>query len=97
MRRLGLALLFLLAAAGPRPAAAACLTGPEARAALSRGEARPLAQVAAGAQAARGGRILRARLCRHAGRLVYRLTLMSSQGQVRSALADARSGQLLHE
>ena len=97
MRRLGLALLFLPAAAGSWPAAAACLTGAEARAALARGETRPLAQVVAGAQVARGGRILRARLCRHAGRLVYRLTLITAQGQVRSALADARSGQLLYE
>ena len=80
MLRLGFALIAFVTAAGVLPAAAACLTGAEARAALSRGDARPLAQVAAGAQAARGGRILRARLCRHAGRLVYRLTLMSSQG-----------------
>jgi uncharacterized membrane protein YkoI len=97
MLRLGFALIAFVTAAGILPAAAACLTGAEARAALAHGEARPLAQVVAGAQVARGGRILRARLCRHAGRLVYRLTLITAQGQVRSALADARSGQLLHE
>jgi uncharacterized membrane protein YkoI len=97
MRRLGLAFLCFTLAAGALPAAAACLTGAEARAALSRGEAQPLAQVAASAQAARGGRIIRARLCRQAGHLVYRLTLITSEGQVHSALADARSGQLLRE
>ncbi|MEM1045181.1 MAG: PepSY domain-containing protein [Pseudomonadota bacterium] len=84
-----LALLGLVATAGP--AAANCLSGGQARAAVQSGEAAPLRAVAGGV----GGEVVKAQLCRQGGRLVYVVGVLQRNGQVVRRVIDARTGQVL--
>jgi hypothetical protein len=74
----------------PTSAQAQCLSQPQARAAVSSGQALPLGRVAG----AVGGEIVRADLCREGGRLVYVLSVLSG-GRVDTRVVDAQSGQVL--
>lgn len=84
-----LALFGLVMTAGP--AAANCLSGAQARAAVQSGEAAPLRSVAGGV----GGEVVKAQLCRRGGRLVYVVGVLQRNGQVVRRVIDARSGQVL--
>jgi len=99
-----LAAVFLVLALA-RPAAAAevlaphrgtCLSKAEQRAAVAAHRAVPLAQAIRSLHA-RGHRaeVVRARLCRRGGGLVYVLTLLARNGKVTRASIDAANGELM--
>ena len=103
-----LAILLLIGlAAGRAPAAElphqahtashACLTKAEQRAAVASHRAVSLAQAIKSAR--RHGKkkpeVVRARLCRRGDRLVYELTLLSSNGKVTRVTVDAANGKLI--
>ena len=107
-RTLAIAILAvpLLAAAAPQPAAAdeqhACLSKSEQRAAISNGQAVPLAQAIRSVRSvrtsarSRGSReVIKARLCREAKGLVYVLTVLSRDGKVTRTSVDATSGKVV--
>ncbi|MCA1241365.1 PepSY domain-containing protein [Stappia stellulata] len=83
-------LFAMLALAQPVTAQGQCLSQPQARAAVSSGQALPLGRVAG----AVGGEIVRADLCREGGRLVYVLSVLSG-GRVDTRVVDAQSGRVL--
>lgn len=89
----GLVLLTVL----PLPAGAQerCLTAGEQRAAIAAGEAIPLAAVRRMLRQRMGGELVRARLCRRAGHLIYLLTVLSRDGKVRRVTVDARNGSVI--
>lgn len=66
------------------PAAAACLSQGEARAAVNSGQARPLGAV----QGQAGGQIVKAQLCVEGGRYVYRLSVLVN-GKVTTKVISA--------
>lgn len=86
--------LAFLALAGmtlASPAMANCLSGAEARSAVSSGQALPLGNVAGGL----GGEVVKAQLCRRGGKLVYVVGVLQSSGQVVRKVVDAKSGRVL--
>lgn len=66
-----------------------------ARAALERGEVRPLAEVLAAVEAAVPGDIIEVELEREHGRLVYEIKLIEPDGHVREVYVDAATAALL--
>jgi uncharacterized membrane protein YkoI len=69
-----------------------------ARAALSRGEVRPLAEILAAASATVPGDIVEVELEREHGRWVYELKVIAPDGRRREVLVDAATGTVLeHE
>lgn len=92
-------------AAGVVPAAAdaqACLSKSEQRAAISNGQAVPLAAAIRSvrsvhtAKRSRGSReVIKARLCREPKGLVYVLTVLSRDGKVTHSSVDATSGKVV--
>lgn len=78
--------------AGPLAAEESCLTPREALAAVSEGRALDFARIKLSVERATGGDVLRARLCRQDGRLVYTLTLLGPGGQVVAMWVDAATG-----
>ena len=91
-----LALLAMLSS----PAAAQeqqprCLSRAEQRAAIAAGEAIPLATARQTLRQRMGGELVRARLCRESGRLVYRLTVLARDGKVRQVSIDATNGTVI--
>lgn len=100
MKRLvPLALAMLLscgpfdARAGEAPRVTECLSGSRVQEVLAQGKVRRLAEIRRGL----GGEIVRADLCRVAGELVYRVTLLEGGGRVRRLLLDARSGRMVYD
>lgn len=85
------ALLALAAQAEPVPAAAqgACLSRVDQRAAVRSGDAIRPGQL----RRSLGGKMLRLRLCRTAGGLVWQVTTLRKNGRVISHVVDARSGR----
>ena len=108
-RRLAIAVLAvapLLAAGAPEPATAdeqhACLSKTEQRAAISNGQAVPLASAIRSVRSvrtsarSRGSReVIKARLCREPKGLVYVLTVLSGDGKVTHTSVDATSGKVV--
>jgi uncharacterized membrane protein YkoI len=103
MVRVSAILVTLLASAAPASAVEdghrACLNKAEQRAAISHGQAVTLAAAirsARGSVRGRGAReVVRARLCRDDGGLVYLLTLLSHDGKVTHTTVDAGSGKVV--
>ena len=97
---LALAALVPAQAAADEPAA--CLSKSDQRAAITSGQAVPLAAAMHSVRSvrttkrSRGGReVIKARLCREAKGLVYVLTLLSGDGKVTHASVDASSGKVV--
>ena len=92
---------LLIAFAAPAPAAAdeqGCLTKAEQRAAISSGQAVTLAAAirsARGSVRGRTGEVVKARLCREEGALVYVLTVLARDGKVTHTTVDATSGKVV--
>jgi uncharacterized membrane protein YkoI len=95
-----------LLALAPEPAAAdaprACLSKSDQRAAISNGQAVPLAAAMSSvrsvrtAKRSRGSReVIKAKLCREPKGLVYVLTVLSKDGKVTHASVDASSGRVV--
>jgi uncharacterized membrane protein YkoI len=76
-----------------------CLSKAEQRAAISSGQAVTLATAirsVRGSVRGRGTReVVRARLCRQEGKLVYLLTLLARDGKVTHMAVDATSGKVV--
>lgn len=72
-----------------------CLSRAEQRAAIAAGEAIPLATARQMLRQRMGGELVRARLCRESGRLVYRLTVLARDGKVRQVSIDATNGTVI--
>ncbi len=97
------AVTLLLALSGPVTAVAdeprKCLSAPEQRAAIARGQVIPLAAAIRSARGSvRGGgsrEVVKARLCRQDGALVYVLTVLARDGKVSRATIDAGSGRVV--
>lgn len=100
------ALSALVAAAWlPEPATAdeqVCLSKTEQRAAISNGQAVPLADAIRSARSvrtakrSRGSReVIKARLCREQKGLVYVLTVLSPDGKVTHSSVDATNGKVV--
>jgi hypothetical protein len=70
----------------------ACLAAREARAAVRGGHALDFARIKSEVERATGSEVLRAQLCRQAGRLVYALTMLRFDGQVMAMVVDALDG-----
>ena len=87
-----LAMLSLPAAAQEQPR---CLSRAEQRAAIAAGEAIPLATARQMLRQRMSGELVRARLCRESGRLVYRLTVLPRDGKVRQVTIDATNGTVI--
>ena len=87
-----LAMLSLPAAAQEQPR---CLSRAEQRAAIAAGEAIPLATARQMLRQRMSGELVRARLCRESGRLIYRLTVLARDGKVRQVTIDATNGTVI--
>ena len=87
-----LAMLSLPAAAQEQPR---CLSRAEQRAAIAAGEAIPLATARQMLRQRMSGELVRARLCRESGRLIYRLTILARDGKVRQVTIDATNGTVI--
>jgi uncharacterized membrane protein YkoI len=96
----------LASSLAPEPATAdeqlACLTKSDQRAAISNGQAVPLAAAMHSvrsvrtAKRSRGSReVIKARLCREPKGLVYVLTVLSGDGKVTHTSVDATSGKVV--
>lgn len=94
-----LAFAGVILAVLPSPAAAQerprCLTRAEQRAAIAAGEAIQLAVARRILREQMAGELVRARLCRESGRLIYLLTVLSRDGKVRRVTVDATSGAVI--
>ena len=90
-------LLGLFAApaiAADAPDKESCLTKAEQRAAVAANQAISLGQAIKFLRVHRKySEVVRARLCRHDGKLVYVLTLLGRSGRVVSATIDAATGE----
>ncbi len=74
----------------------ACLSKAEQRAAVAEHRAIPLALAVKSLHLhGRRAELVRARLCRHGGGLVYVLTLLARSGKVTSATVDATNGEFV--
>jgi hypothetical protein len=87
-----LPMLSLPAAAQEQPR---CLSRAEQRAAIAAGEAIPLATARQMLRQRMGGELVRARLCKESGRLIYRLTVLARDGKVRQVTVDATNGTVI--
>jgi len=103
-RFLAVVVLSRLMAGAASPAIAAgrahrpCLDKAEQRAAVAAHRAIRLSQALKSAHRhGYRGELLRARLCRRDGRLVYVLTLLTRSGKVTRTSVDARNGELIYE
>ena len=96
---LSLLLLGLLAsepALAANPPDRACLDKAEQRAAVAAHLAVPLAEVVKRRHVqAQHSELVRARLCRREGRLVYVLTLLGRSGKVVQTTVDAANGEVI--
>jgi uncharacterized membrane protein YkoI len=96
-----LSLLFLLGPLAAEPALAnphdrACLDKAEQRAAVATHMAVPLAEIVKTRRAqGNHGELVRARLCRREGGLVYVLTLLGRSGKVVQTTVDAANGEVI--
>ena len=72
-----------------------CLTRAEQRAAITDGQAVPLAEARRMLRQRMGGELVRARLCHDAGRLIYLLTVLTRDGKVMRVTVDATNGTLI--
>jgi len=72
-----------------------CLTRAEQRAAITAGEAVPLAAVRGILRQRMAGELVRARLCHESGRLIYLLTVLARDGKVRLVTVDATNGTVI--
>ncbi len=95
VRRTALAVAALALWAAPALADEACLTPAERRAAVSGGQAIPLAQAQRALRPEHRGEVLQARLCRADAGMVYLLTVMQRHGKVVRVRIDAKSGQIV--
>jgi uncharacterized membrane protein YkoI len=76
--------------------AGTCLTKSEQRAAVASHHAIPLGQaIKILREHGKRAEVVRARLCRHEGKLVYMLTLLAHNGKVIRTSVDAGNGELL--
>ncbi len=87
-----LAMLSLPVAAQEKPG---CLSRAEQRAAIAAGEAIPLATARQMLRQRMSGELVRARLCRESGHLIYRLTVLARDGKVRQVTIDATNGTVI--
>jgi uncharacterized membrane protein YkoI len=87
--------------ASPLPASAAeklhCLSASEQRAAITSGEAVPLATARRSLPHRFAGELVRARLCREGSRLAYLLTVLPRDGKVRRVTINAENGKVVSE
>ena len=72
-----------------------CLSRAEQRAAIQAREAIPLAVARRMLHQRKAGELVRARLCKDAGRLIYLLTVLSRDGKVRRVTVDATNGTVI--
>ena len=80
---------------GDQSAKAVCLSSFEVRGLVERGEVIPVHKAMQIARGHFGGEIVKARLCPEQDRLIYLLTLLDKNSQIRLVTMDARNGQLL--
>lgn len=66
-----------------------------ARAAVARGELRPLSEILARVERDFGGRVLEVELERHQGALVYEIEVLTDNGRVLEVLYDGATGRQL--
>ena len=90
-----LALLPMLSSPAAAQEQPRCLSRAEQRAAIAAGEAIPLATARQMLRQRMGGEMVRARLCRESGRLIYRLTVLARDGKVRQVSIDATNGTVI--
>ena len=97
--RLPTAAVLLALAVAPAVAADAdprvCLNKEAQRAAVSSGQALPLAQAVLAIRGRNRGELVRARLCQGPNGLVYLLTLLARSGTVTRATIDAATGGIV--
>ncbi|WP_050996512.1 PepSY domain-containing protein [Chelatococcus sp. GW1] len=92
------AAIALLAGLASFEAAAqgACLSPDETRAAVAQGGVvAPQQAVSAARDAASGGEVVRAELCRQGGGYVYRISVLRRDGRVMRIVVDGGSGRVL--
>jgi len=77
-------------------AAAQCLSAGEARAAVAQGRALRLSQVNQLVRRQAMGEVIRARLCRAGGQLVYEVVVLSADGRAMRLVVDAGSGAVVN-
>ncbi len=78
----------------PGPPGRRCLSRQEQRARIATKAVVPLSKLARAVKA-RGGELLRARLCQRNGGLVYLLTVLGPGGKVRRSVVNARTGAVI--
>ena len=94
--RLGLCLMLLLAAAPFAPGPALADNDQDrARAAVQSGEVRPLNQILKSVRKQYKGQVLDAQLLDFGGQWVYRVRLLTKDGQVLDIAVDGQSGQII--
>ncbi|MEI8144240.1 MAG: hypothetical protein WCH83_02135 [Alphaproteobacteria bacterium] len=93
--RLSAGLIFGLALAAPA-SAESCLSAVDQRAAITAGDAIPLARAVRSLPPADRGEVVNARLCHEGERLLYVLTVVNRHGKVVRARLDAATGTLVH-
>lgn len=88
--------LVMLVGLGSAPAMAqsTCLSSEEMREAVFAGQAVPANTATRAAREASAGDVVRVRLCHHAERLVYRVTLLQRDGRVGHVTVDGSSGKV---
>jgi uncharacterized membrane protein YkoI len=87
------ALLALLQS--PAAAQDRCLSRAEQRAAIAAGQAITVAAVRRILRQHMAGELVRVRLCRESGRLIYLLTVLSRDGRVHRVTVDAGNGTVI--
>src|SRR5262245_43521492 len=83
------------AAAGDPHGAQACLSQDETREAVAkRSVVSPVSAIRSARAATGGAEIIRARLCRHEGGLVYQIATLRKDGKVQRVTIDGASGKV---
>ncbi len=76
-------------------ASRSCLTAPEVRELVDKAEVVPAARAIHAARTARPGEVVKVRLCRQDGSLLYLVTILAKDGKIRILEVDGRSGTLI--
>ena len=72
-----------------------CLTAPEVRELVDKAEVVPAARAIHAARTARPGEVVKVRLCKQDGSLLYLVTMLAKDGKIRILEVDGRSGNLI--
>jgi len=72
-----------------------CLTAPEVRELVDKAKVVPAARAIQAARTARPGEVVKVRLCKQDGSLLYLVTMLAKDGKIRILEVDGRSGNLI--